>query len=165
MFSRISATILIFAFIYSGILPVCAEQEDTVSHDIKLSTELLNLLRAEMLEVTAGVQGIALYLASADWKSIVATSVKIRDSYIMEKKLTPAQAQELDQALPMEFKLLDAEFHQRAEKLGAAAETHDPELVTFHYYRLIESCSRCHSAYARSRFPGFTPAVQQDHHH
>lgn len=65
--------------------------------------------------------------------------MKIRDSYIMEKKLTPAQAKELDQALPARFKQLDAEFHQRAERLGAAATTHDPELVAIQYSRLTET--------------------------
>lgn len=133
--------------------------------DIKLSPDVLNLLRAEMGEIATGVQGIALSLASADWESIHETSIKIRDSYIMQKKLTPAQAKELNQALPARFKQLDAEFHQRAEKLGAAATTHDPELVAIQYSRLIENCTLCHSAYAKSRFPGFSSTTQQDHHH
>ena len=64
-------------------------------------------------------------LASADWKSIHVTSKHIRASYIMEKKLTEAQAKELESALPAYFKQLDAEFHQRAAKLGAAAAAHD----------------------------------------
>jgi len=133
--------------------------------DIKLSPDVLNLLRAEMGEIAGGVQGMALSLATADWKSIQETSMKIRNSYIMEKKLTAAQAKELEQALPARFKQLDAEFHQRAESLGAAATTHDPELVAFQYSRLIENCTLCHSAYAKSRFPGFSTPAQQDHHH
>lgn len=108
---------------------------------------------------------MALSLASADWESIQETSAKIRASYLMEKKLTPAQAKELDVALPEQFKRLDAQFHQRAERLGTAAAAHDPELVAFHYSRLLESCALCHSAYAKSRFPGFASPVQQDHHH
>jgi len=148
-----------------GSVPVFAEEGETPHQEIRLSPELLNLLRAEMAEITTGVQGIASFLASADWKSIRETGIKIRDSFIMEKQLTPEQAHELERALPGEFKLLDAEFHQRAEKLAAAAEIHDSELVTFHYYRLIESCVVCHAAYASSRFPGFSPPVQQDHHH
>ena len=83
----------------------------------------------------------------------------------MEKKLTPAQANELAQALPAEFKQLDADFHHRAEKLAWAAATHDPEIVAFAYSRLIESCAVCHSKYARSRFPGFVLPVHQDHRH
>lgn len=133
--------------------------------DIKLSPDVLNLLRAEMNEIAGGVQSIALSLATADWKSIHETSLKIRDSYIMKKKLTPAQAKELEQALPARFKQLDAEFHQRAEKLAAAATTHDSDLTAFQYSRLIENCTLCHSEYAKSRFPGFSSPTQQEHHH
>ena len=73
----------------------------------------------------------------------------------MEKKLTPSQAEELERALPQRFKELDAEFHLRAQRLGAAAAAHDAELVVYHYSRLIESCTTCHAAYAGTRFPGF----------
>jgi hypothetical protein len=57
------------------------------------------------------------------------------------------------------------EFHQRAERLGVAAAAHDPELVAFHYSRLVESCALCHAAFAKSRFPGFSSPAQQGHHH
>lgn len=117
-----------------------------------------------MREITTGVQGIAVSLATADWQSIQETSTKIRTSYIMEKKLTPAQAKELEQALPEQFKQLDAEFHQRAEWLGVAAAAHDPELVAFHYSRLVESCALCHAAFAKSRFSGFSSPAQPGHH-
>jgi cytochrome c556 len=83
----------------------------------------------------------------------------------MEKKLTPAQAKELANALPEQFKQLDAEFHQRAEKLGAAATAHDPELAVFHYSRLVESCVRCHASFAGKRFPGFDSPEPLGHHH
>ena len=118
-----------------------------------------------MREIITGVQGIAVSLASADWQAIQEASTKIRTSYIMEKKLTPAQAKELEQALPERFKQLDAEFHQRAERLGAAAAAHDSELVAFHYSRLVESCALCHAAFAKPRFPGFSSPAQQEHHH
>lgn len=108
---------------------------------------------------------MALSIATADWKSIQDTSMKIRASYIMEKKLTPAQAAELKTALPERFKKLDADFHNRAEKVGAAAAAHDAELVVFQYSRLLESCAGCHSEFAKSRFPKFSSAPQQVHHH
>tara|TARA_R110001599_G_scaffold353838_1_gene599677 strand:- start:37197 stop:37376 length:180 start_codon:yes stop_codon:yes gene_type:complete len=59
----------------------------------------------------------------------------------MEKKLTAAQVKELEQVLPVHFKQLDAEFHQRVVRLGAAASTHDAELVAFEYSRLPETCA------------------------
>ena len=133
--------------------------------DVKLSPELLNLLRAEMREISGGVQGMALSIATANWESIQETSAKIRASYIMEKKLTPAQAAELEAALPEQFKQLDAGFHKRAEKVGTAAAAHDAELVVFQYSRLLESCATCHSEFAKSRFPEFSSATHQTHHH
>jgi cytochrome c556 len=81
----------------------------------------------------------------------------------MEKSLTPVQADKLEKALPAGFKALDAEFHERAERLAAAAATHDPELVAYQYSRLLENCTRCHAAYARHRFPGFTSPVPTGH--
>jgi cytochrome c556 len=142
-----------------------AAEIQATRQDLRLSPEVLKLLRAEMGEIAGGVQGIALSLAIADWRSIQETSEKIRASYIMEKKLTAAQAGELEQALPEHFKQLDSEFHQRAEKLGQAAAVHDPELVGLHYSRLIEGCAHCHSAYARSRFPGFAAAQRRNPGH
>jgi hypothetical protein len=108
-------------------------------------------------------QGLALAIAIGDWSSIQSTSTSIRESYIMEKKLTPAQAEELERALPQRFKELDAEFHLRAQRLGAAAAAHDAELVAYHYSRLIESCTTCHAAYAGTRFPGFASPPPQGH--
>jgi cytochrome c556 len=122
---------------------------------IQLSAAVKNLLLAEMREIAGGVQGMALAIAIGDWSSIQSTSTSIRASYIMEKKLTAAQAEELERALPQRFKELDANFHLRAQRLGAAAAAHDAELVAYHYSRLIESCTTCHAAYAGTRFPGF----------
>lgn len=159
------ATIFVICNFASGSIATYAAEPHASQPGIKLSPGLQNLLRAEMREISTGVQGIAVSLATADWQSIQETSTKIRTSYIMEKKLTPAQAKELEQALPGQFKQLDAEFHQRAERLGVAAAAHDPELVAFHYSRLVESCALCHAAFATSRFPGFSSPAQQGHHH
>jgi cytochrome c556 len=128
------------------------------SADVKLSPQVLELLRAEMREVSAGVQAMALSIASGDWRAIQDTSARIRASYIMEKQLTPAQARELETALPPRFKALDAEFHDGAGKLGAAAAAHDAKLVVAQYSRMLESCTACHAAFASTRFPNFSPA-------
>jgi len=163
--TRLPAIVFIIAGLCMDTLQTIAAEPHTPKQDVQLSPDLLSLLRAEMLEIAGGMQGIALALATADWMSIQETSSKIRDSYIMDRKLTPAQAEELEQVLPEQFKQLDAEFHQRAEKLGAAAQAHDRELTVFQYSRLLESCTLCHAAYATTRFPGFAAAVRQDHHH
>lgn len=148
-----------------SVTTIRADKAPHPDQDIHLSPELLELLRAEMREISNGIQGIALAISAADWRSIQETSAKISASYIMKQSLTPAQAGELKHALPDRFKRLDAEFHQRAERLGAAAAAHDAELAVFHYARLVESCARCHAAYASQRFPGFARPEKQAHHH
>jgi cytochrome c556 len=148
------------------VLPPALGAEETASDqgDVKLSQALLELLRAEMREVTIGVQGIATAIATGNWELVKNTSSKIRASYIMEKKLSASQSAELD-ALPDEFRLLDAEFHSRAEKIGAAAASKDSELAVHHYSRMLESCTECHSRFARARFPGFATSAQGVHQH
>ena len=145
--------------------PASAAEANSTPQDVTLSPDLLNLLRAEMREISGGVQGMALAIATGDWRSIQATSAKIRASYILDRKLTAAQATELTTALPERFKTLDAEFHHRAGQIGAAAAARDAELVVFHYSRLLEGCTACHSGFAKSRFPAFSPAVTEPEHH
>jgi len=159
------ATIIAVSSLAAVSMHTYAAEPHTQQDGIVLSPDLLNLLREEMREIAGGVQGVALSLATADWKSIEETSAKIRASYIMEKKLTLAQAKELENALPEQFKRLDAEFHQRADKLGAAAAAHDAELAVFHYSRLVESCVRCHASFAGKRFPGLASPEAPGHHH
>lgn len=165
MFNRLLAAVILICSLGAFSIHTFAAEPNAARANLQLSPDVLDLLRAEMGEIAGAVQGIALSLASADWDSIQETSERIRASYIMEKKLTAAQSKELEQALPEHFKQLDTEFHQRAEKLGEAAAVHDPELVAIQYSRLLENCTQCHSAYARSRFPGFASPAQQDHHH
>jgi hypothetical protein len=149
----------------TGVPKAHAAERVTQNGKLMLSPDLADLLRAEMREISSGVQIATLSLATGDWRSIEDTSAQIRASYIMEKKLTPAQVDELEKSLPEDFKHLDAEFHDRAKKLGAAAAEHDSELVTFHFARLLESCTRCHSSYASNRFPGFVSPTPQGHQH
>ncbi|MGB5440289.1 MAG: cytochrome c [Gammaproteobacteria bacterium] len=165
MFEKLLAAVIVIGSLLAVPVYTRAAESHDPSRGIVLSADLLNLLVEEMRAIAAGVQGVALSLAYGDWKSIEETAEKIQASYIMEQKLTASQARELQQALPGHFKQLDAEFHSRAGRLGAAAAAHDPELVAFHYSRLMESCALCHAAYAGKRFPGFSTHVQQGHHH
>lgn len=162
---KLLATFVMLGSIAVSAGTIAAEEPHVQPQEIALSPELLKVLRAEMQEISTGVQRLALALATADWKGIQETSDNIRKSYVMEKKLTPEQAKELEYALPERFKQLDAEFHQRAAKLGTAASAHNAELAVFHYSRLVESCVQCHAAYAQGRFPGFAPSVTKEHHH
>jgi cytochrome c556 len=130
-------------------------QEEEHQEEFQLSPQLMEVLRTEMRALLAGVQSLPAGMAMGDWERIAETSARISSSYILEQKLTSAQREELATALPDYFKRLDAAFHREADKLGAAAMDHDAQLAAFHYYRLMETCISCHSAYAVSRFPGF----------
>jgi cytochrome c556 len=154
-----------FAGLLLALTPAAnAAQPAGASTDVHLPPQLRGLLQQEMREVARGTQTLAIALASADWKTLADTSAKIRTSYILEKKLTAAQSQELERALPAGFKQLDAEFHARAEKLAQAAHARDHELAAFHYSRMIENCAACHSAYAKARFPGFASVMPAADH-
>jgi hypothetical protein len=128
-----------------------------------MSPELLELFRAEMRELLGASQAISLALPVGDWAHITATSQQMRNSYILERKLTAAQRKELD-SLPERFKSLDEQFHLRTEKLAHAASEKDAELTAFYFARLLEGCASCHAAYAQQRFPGFVGDSVDLHH-
>jgi cytochrome c556 len=148
-----------------GCVSANAQEPHSAQNDLHLSPELMGLLRAEMRALLTGIQSLATGIATADWSSVADTSAQISASYILDQKLTPAQREELGTSLPEHFKRLDSEFHLEAEKLEAAATNHDAQLVTFHYYRLIEACTTCHAIYAVSRFPGFSLSTESVHRH
>lgn len=165
MTSRLLLAATVLGALLAGPGRAFAAEPPVPAAGVALSAGTLNLLREEMREISAGMQGLALAIASADWQAIHETSARIRESYIMERRLTPAQARELDSALPARFRMLDADFHARADRLGAAAAARDAELAVFHYSRLLESCTVCHAEFARARFPGFAPEDTGTHRH
>ena len=142
-----------------------AQETPASPEDLQLSQELRALLQAEMRELAGASQAVTSAFVMGDWQSIQRISEQIRASYIMERNISDTQKQELRDKLPAHFKRLDADFHARAERLGSAAAAEDPEIVAFHYYRMLETCATCHAAFAKSRFPGFSSAAPEDHHH
>ena len=159
------STLFLAAGLLCASVAAVAGNEPGARRDIELPPELLELLRAEMREITAGTQSMAVALVTGDWQSIAETSGRIRDSYIMQQRLTPEQMKTLEHALPEPFKQLDLEFHGRAERVGAAAAAHDAERVAYELSRLLETCAACHTAFAKSRFPGFPSPTGHEGHH
>ncbi|MFC1702475.1 hypothetical protein ACFL1J_07030 [Pseudomonadota bacterium] len=133
--------------------------------NLALPPDLMGLLQAEMREITTGVQKIPVAIAQADWDLLRTTGESIQSSYIMAKALSPEQVEVLQSSLPARFKQIDSEFHERAGNLADAAEARDFELASYHYSRLIESCARCHSLYAKDRFPDFGTIEKHGHQH
>jgi len=105
MITKLLAALFVTGSLAVGAAPAFAAEPDVLHRDgqqealqgaalhqeVQLSPDLLALLRAEMVEITGGMQSITFFLATADWHSIQETSEKIRDSYIMKMKLSAAQ--------------------------------------------------------------------------
>jgi hypothetical protein len=161
--NRISLVFL--SVVMLSVVSASAQETPSAKNDLKISAELLEMLRAEMRALLTGVQSLPAGIAMADWKSVANTGAQMRASYILDKKLTAAQRKELGTSLPEHFKRLDADFHLESKKLEEAATNHDAQLSAFHFYRLIETCTACHSIYATSKFPGFTPTTKHTHDH
>lgn len=145
--------------------PGAGAEHPAEAGSLHLSPPLRALLQEEMREITRGTQALVVAMASADWHATADIAEKIHASYILHRKLSPRQRQELGRALPDGFKQLDAEFHGRAKKLANAARARDHELAAFHFGRMIETCSGCHADYARPRFPRFAPGGPLGHDH
>lgn len=150
------------AFSSNGIRAEGGEQH---AKTLKLPTDLMALLQAEMREITAGMQLVPLAIAQGDWETLHKTGESIRTSYIMAKSLSTEQKEFLKSSLPAGFKQLDSEFHKRAGSLARAAEARDFELASYHYSRMVEGCAQCHSLYAKERFPGFGSEKEHGHQH
>lgn len=142
---------------------VCA-QSLVPSATLQLSPDLRQLFQAEMRELLVGTRTIAESLPVANWESIATSAAAMRDSYVLEKKLTKAQEAELAK-LPGQFRVIDQAFHLRADKLVAAANARDAEAVSFQLSRLLDTCVSCHSSYAASQFPNFTTQHDQAPRH
>ncbi|PCJ38551.1 MAG: hypothetical protein COA81_12905 [Alphaproteobacteria bacterium] len=66
----------------------------------------------------------------------------------------------------MDFIKQDQQFHYLAGMLEHAAKAGKPELISFYYSRMTESCVSCHSSYATHKFPAFSKAEKTpDHDH
>jgi len=131
---------------------------------IKLSDKTRALLIEEMNHVKTGMESLVFDIAAANWDNIASTGQRIKDSYILQQKLSKQQMHELHMALPEGFQALDHKFHYYAGMLAHAAKEHDMELVQFYRYKMNESCSVCHAAYATARFSNFSMGNKHEQH-
>lgn len=139
--------------------------EPSSAPTLQLSAGTRALLQEEMRAISSGMQVLTTALAGADWKTLHTTAMNIRDSYIFARQLSTEQRKELLHALPHGFRVLDRDFHRRADRLAAAAEAHDGDLAAFYLYQLTDSCVACHSQYASERFSGFRIVDPEEHQH
>lgn len=132
----------------------------------ELSSSLRVLLSQEMVSVESAMKTIYSNLIAGEYEKVSETATKIHDSFILKQKLTKSQGKELKTKLPSEFVAMDRAFHKQASMLADAADNKNSELVNFYVYKMTESCTSCHSAYAKHRFSSFGTKVAkaEDHH-
>jgi len=126
--------------------------------ELSLSPKLRAALVAEMAGVKEGVAGLSTSLATGEWEAAAQRAERIRDSYIMKQKLTPAELEELERALPADFAGMDSRFHRHAEGVAHAAMEHNYELAVFYLSKMMEGCGACHARYATHTLKGFKQA-------
>jgi hypothetical protein len=122
---------------------------------INISQPVRRLLAAEMNRVQNGINNLAVAMSAGRWEDLTETSRQMANGYIMKQKLTKRQMNEFYRSLPPGYKEIDMEFREAAGKLSDGAEKEDMKLVNSMFCKLNETCVKCHSTYAKKRFPGF----------
>ncbi len=130
-----------------------------------LSPDLRDLLSQEMQALQKGMISIIPAYGSGNWAEIETTARNMKNSYILKKNLTQAQAKELHTVLPQEFIEKDQWFHYLAGMLEHAAKNKKPELINFYFSEMNESCAGCHSAFATHKFPAFKQKQKEQDEH
>jgi hypothetical protein len=131
----------------------------------ELSGSLRALLSQEMTSVESAMKSLHSYLIAGEYDKVSKTATNIHNSFILKQKLTKAQGKELKTKLPPEFVAMDRAFHKQASMLAHAADNKNSELANFYVYKMTESCTSCHSAYAKHRFPSFAAKVAKTSAH
>ena len=129
-----------------------------------LSPELRDLLTKEMQAIEKGMQAIIPAFASGNWNEIAHIAEQVENSFILKRQLTQEQRHELHEKLPTAFIKQDQQFHYLAGMLAHAAKMEKQELVGFYFSELNNACVRCHSEFARHKFPAFDTDKQQNEH-
>ena len=119
-----------------------------------LSSEVRGLLSMEMLQIEKGMHKIFSHMVRGEYDEVNKIALKIRDSFILKKKLTKSQKSEI-RRLPKAFLELDQSFHETAGDLANAAEFGDKETVDEYYQKMAGKCVQCHSTFATHRFNNF----------
>ena len=120
----------------------------------KLSDETKNLFKAEMSFIKGGMDEILYAMISGDDEKIQEVASEIRDSFIFTKSLKPHNVKEI-KTLPKKFFEYDLELHGGAAELAAAAEFNDKEAIQKSYFKMVNSCTKCHATFATHRFTNF----------
>jgi len=153
----IALTLLAVVFASASVILSGEKHRDHVSGkgetELSLSKNIKRILSAEMNGIQKGMTVLAIAIPAGHWDDIAQTAGQMKESYIMNRKLTTKEREELHHSLPAGFQALDHEFHETAGLLKKAAAERNKELVHSYFCRLNETCVQCHSQYATKRFP------------
>lgn len=142
-------TIVLITVLFTSVLMA---QPNTVV--TKISDETRNLFKAEMNFIKTGMDEILYNMISGNDAKVVEIAGDIRDSFIFTRSLKPHNVEEL-MTLPKEFFLVDKELHGGASDLANAAEFNDKEAMRENYFKMVNSCVKCHATFATHRFSNF----------
>ena len=136
----------------------------TPKAELTLPPEIKDLLLREMRALYGGVATLAPALIVGEWEKVATTAKKIQGSYIMKQELTDARRKELQKTMPPLFVEYDKTFHGYAGMLAHAAEEKNSEVANFYLSKMTETCIKCHSRFAKERFPGLAELVRSESH-
>ncbi len=122
---------------------------------IYLSKKTQRILSAEMNAIQNGITNLAVTIPAGQWNSTVETAQKMKNGYIMKNKLSGEELKEFYLSLPAGYKSIDHEFQNSLNNIIQSAKKQNIENTNSHFHKLIGSCVKCHSEYAKKRFPGF----------
>ena len=153
MFRRVISAITISAVGFIFPFVNFAGGEDKGLSEIPLPKKIHRVLSAEMNRIQNGMTNLAVAIPAGHWKDIIENSKKMKEGYIMKKKLSKEQMETFNNSLPPGYLELDREFQEAAGRLISASGERDGKKVSLHFYKLTESCIKCHAKYATKRFP------------
>lgn len=130
-----------------------------------LSKELRVTLSQEMIALEKAMKEILSSMIAGDYIAIEKTAVKIKNSFILEQKLTLTQKEELHSKLPQSFIEQDRVFHNDASMLEHVANIKNPELTQFYVNKMLNACVSCHQNFAQEKFPLFKPLSKKSNEH
>jgi len=144
--------LLVLLVVSSFTVNIQAEEKKGVD---SLSFGLRSLLTQEMLSVEKAMKSILSDIIAGKYEDVSIKATNIHNSFILKQNLTKSQGHELHTKIPKDFLNTDARFHEIAAQLADAADIEDTKKVNEIYGTLLNSCVKCHSTYATSRFPDF----------
>ncbi|SFP69969.1 cytochrome c [Hydrogenimonas thermophila] len=158
---NIISKFIVFLIIVFSVNSYANEQDGVKA----LSPEIRGLLSQEMKAIQKGMISIIPELASGNYEAVSKIAKQIKESFILKQKLTKEQKKELKHKLPTAFIEMDREFHKDAGMLMHVAKMKNGELANYYYFKMSNACIKCHSKFAKHRFPAFSSTKEDSGHH